>query len=63
MMASTVAEGTPFVQLAALLQSVLYVPFQDVCPNTGNAAKKIKEKQMIKKCLISNLLEDFDYWF
>ena len=30
MMASTVAVGTPFVQLAALLQSLLTVPFQAV---------------------------------
>ena len=62
-MASTVADGTPFVQLAALLQSELEVPFQEVWPKTGNTLKKIREKQMITRFLILNILQEFDQGF
>ena len=43
MTASTVDEGTPAVQLAAVLHAVLEVPFHDVCPNvakTGSSHAK-----------------------
>ena len=43
MTASTVDEGTPAVQLAAVLHAVLVVPFHDVCPHvakTGSSHAK-----------------------
>ena len=43
MTASTVDEGTPAVQLAAVLHAVPEVPFHDVCPNvakTGSSHAK-----------------------
>ena len=39
MMASTLAVGTPVVQLAAVPHAVLVVPFQEVCAGAGDANK------------------------
>ena len=43
MITSTVADGIPLVQLAAVAQLVLVVPVHDVCENKGaNASKTVK---------------------
>src|SRR5437660_9158472 len=44
MTASAVAVGTPAVQLAAMLQSVLVVPLQDVCASAARGATSIVTK-------------------
>src|SRR2546425_1806492 len=45
-MASTVAVGTPAVQLPGLLQSSLTVPFQEVCASAAHGTKTIASKRL-----------------
>ena len=52
MMASTEAVGTPAVQLAAMLQSVLAVPFHDVWAVTAASESNHPSPMVIKRVLM-----------
>ncbi len=52
MIASVVADGTPFVQLEATFHAVLVVPVQDVCACAATAAMSARGRKRENKSLL-----------